>query len=338
MTPLSVAGTMADSNENKNWKPFRYHSMEEEPTRISFNDEGRNAERIWNKSNSSEKVEMQLFSQPEAIGTDSDHSASDLMIKSHRLIEPDADESSATASKTINAVVEELDPIAEYANEPILPLSKACTPLETIIPNLPVYVKIALEETPEQPSDGLTIDESAAVRLYTMEWNESRQSLYSTLNGTLKKGTREHLRPYFKYLKLFLTALVKIPCGSQETIWRGVRRNLSAEFPAGRIVTWWGFTSCTTEIRVLENPTFLGDHGDRTMFSVESINGRLISSHSQFDTENERLLLPGTQLVVLSQVSPAPDLHVIHLRQIIPEQMLLAPPFEGTMTNLSYQL
>ncbi|CAF4952617.1 unnamed protein product, partial [Rotaria magnacalcarata] len=30
---------------------------------------------------------------------------------------------------------------------------------------------MALDETPQTPPDGLTIDESAAVRLYTIEWD-----------------------------------------------------------------------------------------------------------------------------------------------------------------------
>lgn len=253
------------------------------------------------------------------------------MVKNRCLIEIEIEEPNLIRKDQATDIEAQLGPIIEYANEPILPLLKACAPLDNIVPNLAAYVKIALDKTPEQPPDGLTIDESAAIRLYTMEWNEPRQSLYSMLNRTLKKESREHLRPYFKYLKLFLSAIVKIPCGPQETIWRGVRKNLSAEFPSGMTTTWWGFSSCTTEMSVLENPMFLGDDGSRTLFSVEAINSRPIHNHSEFDTENERLLLPGTQLVVQSQVSPAPDLYIIHLKQIIPDQLLLSPPFKGNV-------
>jgi hypothetical protein len=74
---------------------------------------------------------------------------------------------------------------------------------------------------------------------------------------------------------------------------------------------------------------YLGNTGDRTLFSVEVINGRTISAHSHFVTEDELLLLPGTHMVVQSQFSPAPELHIIHLKQVIPEEVLLEPPFEG---------
>ncbi|CAF3605063.1 unnamed protein product, partial [Adineta steineri] len=124
-------------------------------------------------------------------------------------------------------------PILGYAEEPLLPLAQACAPLNDIFHNLSFYVDVALKETPEQPPDGLTINESAAIRLYTIEWDKPHRSLYSTLNYNLKNNDRQALLPFFKYLKLFLTALVKLPCVPPLTVWRGVTMNLSEEFPPG---------------------------------------------------------------------------------------------------------
>jgi hypothetical protein len=236
-----------------------------------------------------------------------------------------------TIMDNINDFNLDLSPIVGYADEPLLPLVKACAPLTNTIHDLSIYVQMALNETPEEPPDGLTIDESAAIRLYTIEWERPHRSLYSMLNYTLKIANREDLRPYFKYLKLFLTALVKLPCVPQLTVWRGVTKNLSTDFPPNTLVTWWPFSSCTTELTVLENNMYLGYTGERTLFSVEVINGRTVRAHSHFITEDEILLLPGTHMVVQSQLNPAPDLHIIHLKQIIPEQMLLEPPFEGIL-------
>ncbi|CAF1080320.1 unnamed protein product [Rotaria sp. Silwood1] len=223
----------------------------------------------------------------------------------------------------------DLDPIVDYAQEPLLSLADACLPLSDILYNLSFYVQMALDETPSEPPNQLTVDESAAIRLYTIEWEEPHQSLYSMLNYTLKMASRENLRPYFRYLKLLLTALVKLPCVPPLTVWRGVKIDLSAEFPPGTLVTWWAFSSCTTEMTVLENNMYLGTMGARTLFSVEAINGRSVRAHSHFVTEDEVLLLPGTHMVVQSQLSPASDLYIIHLKQIIPTAMLLEPPFEG---------
>jgi hypothetical protein len=251
------------------------------------------------------------------------------LTKNRRVVEAITEEPSSTNTNIINGVIADADPIVGYAQEPLLSLFQACTPLINLIHNIFFYVQMALNETPETPSDGLTIDESAAIRLYTIEWVEPHRSLYSMLNHTLKKDGREHLRPYFKYLKLFLTALAKLPCAPQLTVWRGVHKDLSVEFQPGTPVTWWAFSSCTTQLPVLESNMYLGSIGNRTLFSVEAINGRTICAHSQFVTEHEILLLPGTRMVVQSQFSPAPNLHIIHLKQIRPEEVLLEPPFEG---------
>ena len=242
----------------------------------------------------------------------------------------------AVIAREANSTMTNPSPIRGYADEPLLPLIEACAPLAGTIQNLSFYVQIALNETPEQPSDGLTFDESAAIRLYTFEWENPRQSLYSMLNYTLLNDDRECLRPYFRYLKLFLTAVIKLPCVAPSTIWRGVTKDLSAQFSLGTTVTWWAFSSCTTTLPVLENNMYLGNTGARTLFSVEAINGRTIRAHSHFVTEDEILLLPGTRMIVQSQFSPAADLHVIHLKQVIPEEILLEPPFESNL-NISYR-
>ena len=233
------------------------------------------------------------------------------------------------AGGAVTGIEEYLEPVIGYAKEPLLSLADACAPLANILHDLSFYVKMAVDETPVEPPDGLTIDESASIRLYTIEWDAPHRSLYSMLNHTLKRGPRDKLQPYFKYLKLFLTALVKLPCIPSKIVWRGVTKNVSAEFPRGTLVTWWAFSSCTTELTVLENNRYLGNEGDRTLFSVEAINGRTVCAHSHFVTEDEIILLPGTYMEVQSLFSPAPDLHIVHLKQIKPIETLLELPFLG---------
>ncbi len=222
-----------------------------------------------------------------------------------------------------------IGPIIGYAQEPLLTLAEACAPLVYIVGNIMTYVPVALQRTPVNPPDGLTHDESASIRLYTMEWNNGQRSLYSILNETLRTADRNDLRPWFKYLKLLLTALVKIPCASPQTIWRAVKRNVSNEFPRGTQVTWWAFSSCTTTLTVLERERYLGDMGERTLFSIEVFNARNIRAHSHFNDEDEILLLPGTYMEVQSQMTSGSDFHIIHMKQRIPKEILLEPPFEG---------
>ncbi|CAF3715265.1 unnamed protein product [Rotaria sordida] len=220
-------------------------------------------------------------------------------------------------------------PIIGYANEPLLSLHDACIPLVGIVHDILNVVSIALKDTPNRPKDDLTRDESASIRIYTMEWTNDHDSLYFLLNQTLKATDRERLKPWFKYLKLFLTALAKIPCAPSQAVWRGVRQNVSDAFPRGTEVIWWSFSSCTTMLTVLENELYLGNMGERTLFSIEVFNARNVSVHSHFSTEDEILLLPGTYMEVRSQLNPTSDLHIIHLRQKMPQNMPLEPPFEG---------
>ena len=251
--------------------------------------------------------------------------------RSHRVVDV-IEERSVAKISNINDIKTDLEPITGYAEEPLLPLSEACSPLINILHDLSLYVQMAIDETPEQPPDGLTINESAAVRLYTMEWHKPHPSLYKMFNLALRDTDRDNLRPYFKYMKLFLTALVKLPCVATTTVWRGVTIDMSANFAPDTTVTWWSFSSCTTQLPVLENNMYLGKAGKRTLFSVEAINARTLRAHSHFPTEDEVILLPGTHMVVQTQFNPAPDLHVIHLKQLIPEEVLLEPPFEGNFT------
>ncbi|CAF1245416.1 unnamed protein product [Rotaria sordida] len=97
-----------------------------------------------------------------------------------------------------------LEPISGYTHKPFL----------KIVSRLPVHIWIAKQNS-QNPADDLTQDELVAIRLYTMEWDSSISepsvSLYAHLNQTLKEIDRIKLRPWFRYLKLFLTTLAKLP-------------------------------------------------------------------------------------------------------------------------------
>lgn len=312
--------------------------LDEEQTYFPLYSTIKDIDTISHQSHKSSKINLQMyeediFDQKHVTITKmmSDQRSDTSHRQNRRVVETNSDRRTFRTSTITGELKMNRDPIIGYAQEPLLPLFKACAPLMNIIPNLLFYIQIALNGTPEVPSDGLTIEESAAIRLYTIEWNDRDQSLYTMLNHTLKSGNREQLQPYFKYLKLFLTALAKLPCVPQSTVWRGVTKDLNEEFSPGTVITWWAFSSCTDELTVLNNKLYLGTTGTRTLFSVETINGRTISDHSYFATEDEVLLLPGTRMIVHTKFSPTSDLHIIHLKQLRPTEILLEPPFEGNL-------
>jgi hypothetical protein len=138
----------------------------------------------------------------------------------------------------------------------------------------------------------------------------------------------KELKPWFRYLKLFLTALLKLSA-VEGVVWRGTRGDLSSQYITTNDQAWWALSSCTLSLKILESPMYLGKTGTRTLFSIETQSGRRIRSHSYFKHEEEILLLPGTFFQVVSHLSPADNLHLIHLKEQQPPFRLLQPPFNG---------
>jgi hypothetical protein len=160
--------------------------------------------------------------------------------------------------------------------------------------------------------------------------------LYSLLNKSLRGEDRDQLKPWFLFLKLFLTALYKLP-SQNKTVWRGVKNiDLSEKYKTGTKFAWWGVSSCTTNIQVLESNEFLGKTGIRTIFSIECIYGKSVVNHSYFrHTEQEVILMPGSYFEVIGQLNPAPKLHIIQIKEILPPITLVKPPFYKPInTNL----
>ncbi|CAF1350739.1 unnamed protein product, partial [Didymodactylos carnosus] len=218
-----------------------------------------------------------------------------------------------------------LAPISGYEREPLMSLKGAVKPLLNIVPELTAYMWVAMANS-KHGSDGLTPDESAAIHLYTMEGSGQKNSLYYLLNCALREIDRRRLIPWFGYLKLLLTALFKLP-SVKATVWRGVSADLSQEYAEGSFRTWWALSSCTNRIKVLGSPSYIGNAGVRTLFSIDCENGKSIRTHSYFKNEDEILLMPGTYLEVVSEINLAEGLHVVHLQEKEPPVQLLIPPF-----------
>jgi hypothetical protein len=137
-----------------------------------------------------------------------------------------------------------------------------------------------------------------------------------------------------------MTSLAKIPSASHPlTVYRGVKLNLSAEYSKGSIVTWWGFSSCTTSVDVLSNKQFLGQTGTRTLFNIECQSAKSIKQFSIFPEEEEVLLPPARQFQVTGCLNSGNNLHIIQLKEIQPKFPLINPvPQPLTVLPKSAQL
>ena len=213
-------------------------------------------------------------------------------------------------------------PIKGYEKMPLVSLEEAVRPLVRIIPDVEHMVYITKERCAKSPSDKLSLDQVAAIMLYTLEWTPKEGSFYVSLNQTLRKEDRKALKPWFLYLKLFFRALGLLP-PTPRTVFRGIRGDLRKQYKPGATVYWWGFSSCTSKLDVLNDASFLGTSGTRTMFTIECHSGRDIHEHSYFNDENEVLLPAAREFKVESVVHHDGDLSMVQLRETQPKYPLL---------------
>ena len=203
-----------------------------------------------------------------------------------------------------------LPPVHGYLTHPLLPLHEALQPILSQFDKLDVFRQIAMDKCHFPSEHGLTRDESAAIYLYTMEWGDS--SLYRVINRALRAEDRTILVPWFAYLKLFDTAVKKLPTVRQN-LWRGVTDYISGDFKEGDEFTWWTISSCSTSVNVIK--TFFGPNS--TLFLIEAVSGNTIEGYSESPQEHEIILRPGTHFRVISDPLHESQMRLVHLKEII---------------------
>ena len=217
--------------------------------------------------------------------------------------------------------LEYLMPISGFAKTLLVSLEKAVEPLVDVLPDVQSYAFVAKKQC-NNPADGLTQDESASIMLYTMGWEPLEECLYIVLNKTLRdKDRQQKLKPWYSYVRLLLNGYMRLK-PIQKTVYRGVACALSKKYIKGETIVWWGFSSCATNIEVLQTDLFLGEKGARTMFHLECQNLRDIRKHSYIPNEDEMLLLPATQFEIQGVLRQG-DLHIVHLKEIPSKPPLL---------------
>ncbi|MET9427328.1 ADP-ribosyltransferase domain-containing protein [Streptomyces sp. NPDC003036] len=186
-----------------------------------------------------------------------------------------------------------LPAITGVFDTPLMDFRDAVAPVARLLSGLDRHVRLSHEfgkRRADEADGGLSADAIAALYLYTCE-----SAFYREINAILRTPDRSKLVPYLPYLRLLFSAVSGLPTRT-EPLWRGVALDLRAQYPLGRTVTWWGVSSCTSELGVARS--FLGNRGKRTLFEVRPVRAVGIRSFSAFTGEEEYILAPGTQLKV----------------------------------------
>ncbi|CAF1232750.1 unnamed protein product [Adineta steineri] len=217
-------------------------------------------------------------------------------------------------NRFVNRTLSELQeanrsPIFGYEDSPILTLEEAVEELIPLVPNVLAYVMTAKKKY-NRYSDLLMRDESAAIYLYSMP-----SSFFSSLNKALRAENRHALKPWFAYLKLFMTALKKLP-SINKVVWRAVYGDVSSVFANNNIEIWWSVNSTSLDLEIVQ--PFLGEHG--TLFTIEAKCGKDISQFSASPEEKEVVLMPGTCVQAKTgALNFINRLFVVHLNEITPQ-------------------
>lgn len=148
----------------------------------------------------------------------------------------------------------------------------------------------------EKQSGGPTVHIEAhlygALMLYTSN------AIYRQLNAALRSEDRNKIKKYKPYLRLLFEALNRLP-QQKRTLWRGIGVDLFDQYTVGSTITWWGVSSCTSDMQVAKN--FMKGCGTACSFlTVNTKSAVDISNITFYGNEKESLLAPGTQLKVLN--------------------------------------
>jgi uracil DNA glycosylase len=203
-----------------------------------------------------------------------------------------------------------LPPVVGVLASAPLAFPEALAPLVGVIAGLEHFLKRSHEYARHNagPEGNLSVDEVAAVYLYTTE-----SLFHKRLNAALRDPDRDKIRPFFGYLRLLLGALPKLK-GYTGSLWRGVAADLRPQYPRGKTLTWWGVSSCTAKRSVAAG--FIGSTGRRTLFEVVPLEAASIRRYSAFTGEDEYLLAPGARLKVTDVETEPGGLATITLEEL----------------------
>ncbi|MEU1212728.1 ADP-ribosyltransferase domain-containing protein [Streptomyces sp. NPDC005790] len=211
-----------------------------------------------------------------------------------------------------------LPAITGVFDTPLLGFPDAVSPVASLLSGIDRHVEQSHEfgkRRADEAAGELSADAIAALYLYTCE-----SAFYREINAVLRSPDRAQVVPYLPYLRLLFSAVSQLPAHTQP-LWRGVSLDLRAQYPLGRTVTWWGVSSCTSEVGVARS--FLGSRGKRTLFEVTPARAVGIRRFSAFTGEEEYILSPGTQLRVTDVKAERGGLCTVKLTEL-EEQTLVS--------------
>ena len=212
---------------------------------------------------------------------------------------------------------------------PLVSFEEAVQNLKHVMKNINKIIEKA-KQHPFSQTMGLSMDELAAIHLYTTDHSKSHRNVSFRLNQALRSGEFDNIKLWLPYLKLLVNGLHKLP-SFKGTIFCMTKDNISNAYQNDFV--WRDFSSCMQTEPVLEN--FHDESSVYTLFRIKCVNGKNISDYSQSTAHDEVLLMPGTFLRVIKKCNETEGIHEVFLQELDHENSFLTslisvPPSKTT--------
>jgi hypothetical protein len=184
--------------------------------------------------------------------------------------------------------------IDDYKNQPDSSLDSALKPVSLYVDQLDYYIKKAKKFRHFPSEHHVTEDESAAIYLYMDDWGH--QSLHRVLNQILQSNDRTKVKPWLGFLKIFNTALEKLP-NVKDTIWRGLPVDLTEKLQENEELILCSLTSCSLSADVIKSCL----SSNSVLCCIDPLYGKDVCHYTPHANDQEVLLRPGTRLRVKSK-------------------------------------
>jgi len=186
--------------------------------------------------------------------------------------------------------------IDDYKNQPDSSLDSALKPVSSYVDQLDHYIKKAKKYRHFPSEHHLTEDESAAIYLYMNDWGD--RSLYRVLNQILQSDDRTKVKPWLGFLKIFDTALEKLP-NVKDRIWRGLPIDIAEKLQENEELILCSVTSCSLSADVIKSCL----NSSSVLCSIDPLYGKDVCRYTPHANDQEVLLRPGARLRVKSKES-----------------------------------
>ncbi|CAF3490685.1 unnamed protein product [Rotaria socialis] len=223
---------------------------------------------------------------------------------------------SSHAVKNFRFIDDEYNPqlfptVNEYLVNELLTLEQCLESFVTRIDRLDQIIQIAKENCHFPCEHYLTHDESAAIFLYTIEWDGT--NLYQLITQDFRSQEQSTSKLWFPYLKLFYTAIDKLP-NVHTNVWRIIPENMRKELNKNDEFICWSITSCSSSIDVIREFSGIGSR----LLMIETVTGKNISKYSNSPDQHEVILCPGTRFRFLKSnlPDPMPLVDIVYLQEI----------------------